>query len=354
MIVLILLGAWYAFYFWRTVSVYPLYRYYNIAAKIEKDARVYDVKGQIACRHNAWPLLLLGIGSITIDGGSSYSATSYAVGFQFEDGEGILLRPDELNCGGKGHFEHVDQYAFPLVYWLNNARKPTRIEAYFVPSYYQQRDARLRVLEYSMEERGTALFYGFWGDDLGKNEDFAWLFDSGKNRFGGVVATFSNENEWGEISGLKDLIGTVDSLQKYSAENIPTTAIEKLEKKLSGGGNFGAFSRRNEGYCRKKEEVCEREERTYGATLSGRNLTIIQGRASKGNVMFFPESEEKTIRRRNDKSTRRIILKRGEEEDELSSSMYGGFRSFYYSPKTNQFFFIREIFMNRYYFLGNN
>jgi hypothetical protein len=133
----------------------PPFRDFAARAEIEYGGAPVTIEGTLRCtRSLTW--LPFGV-PIPGHGGNSYSWSDVGIARRMADGSAVIvaLHPPCHTPSRVEPFSYPDG-AYPVVYWLDKADRPDRVEAYFDRSGYESGSARLKLKRVEMTYAGRS------------------------------------------------------------------------------------------------------------------------------------------------------------------------------------------------------
>src|SRR5262245_41408834 len=123
----------------------PPYQDFKARAEIEYNGVPITVEGFVRCTRSL-PWVPFGLVGPPPHGGNSYDWSDVGIAKRLADGSGIVvaLHPPCHVPSRVEAFSYPDA-TYPVVYWLDKADRPNRVEAYFDQSGYESAGAKLKL-----------------------------------------------------------------------------------------------------------------------------------------------------------------------------------------------------------------
>jgi hypothetical protein len=217
----------------------PPFHDFKARAELEYNGATITIEGPIRCSRS---LLWLPFGMPSMPGhggGNAYRQADVGIAQKMQDGSAVVvaLYPP---CAAPSRLEpfFYPDGSYPVVYWLDNAHRPNRVEAYFDRSGYKAPSARVKLKQVEMAYVGRSIM-----PRLGTTETVRavpWTsqnLDVQRDRvnFVAYLAAIVPEEEWRKRPGAVDILSKQESWRRFSPRDGDKTANQVVTFPV---GNF--------------------------------------------------------------------------------------------------------------------
>lgn len=203
--VMLALGVWIA---GEVIAGYlglpPAYHWTSVVAEFDVNGQRVDVGGIAECERHFGSLLER---FVPTERRLPWKTRSFAYATGLDDGSVLLIRPP-VPCGrwNRPLTDYLPDDFYPLVYWLDDAEAPSRMEVYFSKQYYERPDARIRLIDFRVRRLGIG-FTPLRRPSIHEDPDrifelVPWLRSREPLGFRGFVATVAGREVWQQVPGL--------------------------------------------------------------------------------------------------------------------------------------------------------
>jgi len=277
----------------------PRFHWYSIRADFEVAGKPVSVGGVIECARKGPDLPPFNLGS---GRGNPYDPSNEAFATPLETGGTLFISPPQT-CGHPHASIDVDfpEGYYPLVYWLDDRERPSRMEVYFSDAYYKQPNARVVFKGFEAQRLGWGAFS--WSTLFGNTQlkelytRLPWIKKREPGTFRGYFATFVDAKALGRAPAIADnidnekhieIIGpdTSSLIQENWSEALEQALLSGVFQSIPGAPRYGCrfAGARTLARCAAFGETYGMipGEETFGASISSRTATI-------GMVELLPE-----------------------------------------------------------------
>jgi hypothetical protein len=328
---LALLGLAYVGILW--VQPEPPFRDFKARADIEYDGRTITIEGPLRCTRSL-PWVPFGLVGPPPHGGNSYDWSDVGIGRQLADGSAVVvaLHPPCHTPSRIDAFSYPNG-TYPVVYWLDKADRPDRVEAYFDRSGYEAAGARLKLKHVEMTYVGRSIL-----PRLGATETVRavpWTsrdLEVRRDRFNFVAyfAVVVREAQWAKRAAAAEILSRHATWRRFSEKDADRAAYQAVS------GFFGSeFSLT----CREFRDGYSRQLRNCDAIRGALTLDAQDGRftlrkgASTTGIAVFVRREQQV---RGQPRTTRFDLAGHEEQ------VVGFSRPVFFDPERRALISLRE------------
>jgi len=286
-----LLGLAYVGLLW--VQPEPPFRDFRARADIECNGAPITIEGPLRCtRSLAW--LPFGFPSIPPHGGNSYEWSDVGIAQRLADGSAVVvaLHPPCHVPSRLEPFSYPDGI-YPVVYWLDKADRPDRIEAYFDQSGYEAVSARLKLKHVEITYVGRSVMPRLGATETVRavpwtSQDLQVRRD--RSSFVAYLAIVVPEAQWRKRASAVEILSKQETWRRFSDRDVDRTAHEAVT--AFPGGEFPLTCREFRDWYSLQLPNCDAIRNALTLDAQDGRFTLRKGSSTRGMAIFVRREQQ--------------------------------------------------------------